>query len=52
MSAGQEAGATLKPLLAKWGGRGGGNPQLAQGSLPSAAALDSLLAELFALLGE
>lgn len=52
MSAGQQAGATLKPLLAKWGGRGGGNPQLAQGSLPSAAALDSLLAELFALLGE
>lgn len=52
MSPGRQAGATLKPLLSKWGGRGGGNPQLAQGSLPSAAALDSLVAELLALLSE
>lgn len=52
LSAGRQAGAMLKPLLAKWGGRGGGNPQLAQGSLPSAAASDNLVAELLALLGE
>lgn len=52
MSAGQQAGATLKPLLAKWGGRGGGNPQLAQGSLPSAEALTCLEADLLALLRE
>jgi alanyl-tRNA synthetase len=43
------ADATLKPLLEKHGGRGGGTVQLAQGSLPDAGRLQSLAAELAAL---
>jgi alanyl-tRNA synthetase len=40
----------LKPLLSAHGGRGGGNAQFAQGSLPSTEALDRLLADLDLLL--
>jgi alanyl-tRNA synthetase len=43
-----QAGALLQPLLAAHGGRGGGNPQIAQGSLPSP---DALAAVESALLG-
>ena len=38
---GINAGAVVKPLLAELGGRGGGSPQMAQGSLPSAEALQT-----------
>jgi alanyl-tRNA synthetase len=44
--AGLHAGEALKTALARVGGRGGGNPALAQGSLPSRAALEQALAEL------
>ena len=44
--AGIDAGELLKAALAKFGGRGGGNAAVAQGSLTSAAGLDSLLAGL------
>ncbi len=44
-----KAGPTLKPMLEKHGGRGGGSAALAQGSLPSAAALDALVRDLLAL---
>ena len=43
---GIHAGNWLKEALAKQGGRGGGNAQLAQGSLPSVEALSALLAVL------
>lgn len=43
---GVDAGKTLKPLLEKSGGRGGGSPRLAQGSVPSADAMESTLASL------
>lgn len=46
-----DAGAAMKQLLATHGGRGGGNPRLAQASAASEAALDALAAELTALLG-
>jgi len=45
---GVEAGKLLKPLLEKVGGRGGGSARLAQGSLPSPDALESVLASLAA----
>ena len=37
---GVDAGQRLKAALASVGGRGGGSPRLAQGSVPDAAALD------------
>jgi alanyl-tRNA synthetase len=40
------AGNRLKELLAIHGGRGGGSAQMAQASLPSAEALNALLAVL------
>ncbi|HEX4936654.1 MAG TPA: DHHA1 domain-containing protein, partial [Gemmatimonadaceae bacterium] len=43
---GLDAGALLKAALAAAGGRGGGSPRLAQGSVPDAAALDAVLAAL------
>ncbi len=43
---GVNAGEILKSLLAANGGRGGGNPGLAQGTLPSREALDKLAASL------
>jgi alanyl-tRNA synthetase len=45
-----KAGPALKPLLEKNGGRGGGSPLFAQGSLPTRAALDEVERELLALL--
>lgn len=36
---GLDAGAILKPLLSEHGGRGGGNPKIAQGTVPNAAAI-------------
>jgi alanyl-tRNA synthetase len=44
--AGIHAGEALKAALAKAGGRGGGNPLLAQGSLPSRDLLDQVLKDL------
>jgi alanyl-tRNA synthetase len=44
--AGINAGAVLKELLTGAGGRGGGSAQLAQGSLPDSAALETLATEL------
>ena len=43
---GVDAGRVVKEALAAAGGRGGGNPTLAQGSLPDAALLDQVLAAL------
>jgi len=46
VDAGIHAGEMLKAALASKGGRGGGNAQIAQGSLPSTEALRQLWAEL------
>ena len=43
---GLHAGNILKSLLQANGGKGGGNPQLAQGSLPSVQALEAVLSAL------
>ena len=43
---GVDAGKVLKPLLEKVGGRGGGSARLAQGSVPSTDALESVLSLL------
>ena len=43
---GLDAGRTLKERLAAAGGRGGGSPRLAQGSVPDAAAVESVVAAL------
>ncbi len=40
MSDGRHAGQMLKPVLTELGGRGGGNARVAQGSLPSAEAVE------------
>jgi alanyl-tRNA synthetase len=44
--AGIDAGKALKDALASVGGRGGGSPRLAQGSVPSVAALEQVVAAL------
>ena len=43
---GVDAGKTLKEHLVRIGGRGGGSPRIAQGSVPDARAVDSLVEEL------
>lgn len=43
---GIHAGEALKSILGRVGGRGGGNAQMAQGSLPGAEALEQAAAEL------
>lgn len=43
---GIDAGKVLRPLLERVGGRGGGSARLAQGSAPSAEAVDQLVATL------
>ncbi|MBK9168706.1 MAG: alanyl-tRNA editing protein [Bryobacterales bacterium] len=43
---GIDAGAVVRAVLAQAGGRGGGNARLAQGSVPDAAALDSVVDRL------
>ena len=41
-----DSGKLLKERLSAVGGRGGGSPRLAQGSVPDAAAIDSVVAAL------
>ncbi|HVX41453.1 MAG TPA: DHHA1 domain-containing protein [Gemmatimonadaceae bacterium] len=48
---GVNAGQVLKERLAAVGGRGGGSPRLAQGSVPDAAALDAIVADLVSRAG-
>jgi len=43
---GVDAGAVLKAALSAAGGRGGGSPRLAQGTVPDAAALAAVRAQL------
>ncbi|HEX3747842.1 MAG TPA: alanyl-tRNA editing protein [Bryobacteraceae bacterium] len=43
---GVDAGQKLKAALAAAGGRGGGTPRMAQGSVPDSAALDKLAGDL------
>jgi alanyl-tRNA synthetase len=43
---GLDAGRTLRERLAAVGGRGGGSPRLAQGSVPDSSALDAVVAAL------
>ena len=43
---GIDAGKTLQPLLAQAGGRGGGNPRMAQGSVPEPERLASIIETL------
>jgi alanyl-tRNA synthetase len=43
---GVDAGRLLKEKLAAVGGRGGGSPRLAQGSVPDAGAVESVVASL------
>ena len=45
---GVDAGKILKERLAAAGGRGGGSPRLAQGSVPDLAAVESVVASLVA----
>ena len=44
--AGIDAGKLLKAALTDAGGRGGGNARVAQGSLPSADLMETLVAKL------
>jgi alanyl-tRNA synthetase len=44
--AGIDAGKVLKAALSEAGGRGGGTPRIAQGSLPDAAALEKVVTSL------
>jgi alanyl-tRNA synthetase len=43
---GLDAGKLLKAVLTEAGGRGGGNPRMAQGSLPSREALEQVLSRI------
>jgi alanyl-tRNA synthetase len=43
---GLDAGKLLKAVLTAAGGRGGGNPRMAQGSLPSREALEQVLSRI------
>jgi alanyl-tRNA synthetase len=43
LDSGVDAGAALKSALSAVGGRGGGNARLAQGTAPSAAAVEGLV---------
>jgi len=43
---GVDAGRLLKERLAVVGGRGGGSPRLAQGSVPNADGVESVVASL------
>jgi alanyl-tRNA synthetase len=44
---GVDAGRMLKERLAEVGGRGGGSPRIAQGSVPEAALVERLVSSLF-----
>jgi alanyl-tRNA synthetase len=48
---GVDAGRTIKERLAAVGGRGGGSPRIAQGSVPSAEALESVVSSLLSHVG-
>jgi alanyl-tRNA synthetase len=48
---GMDAGSVLKAALEASGGRGGGSPRLAQGSVKDPAALDAAVAAVLARLG-
>ncbi len=48
---GADAGKLVKEALARVGGRGGGSPRIAQGSVPSVSALDSVVAQLVSRAG-
>jgi alanyl-tRNA synthetase len=43
---GVDAGKLLKAAVTQFGGRGGGNSRVAQGSIPSAEHLDRVLERL------
>lgn len=43
---GIDAGALIKPQLAAVGGRGGGSPRIAQGSVPSVEAVEAVVSSL------
>ena len=43
---GVDSGALVKPLLASVGGRGGGSPRIAQGSVPSVEAVEMVVSSL------
>jgi alanyl-tRNA synthetase len=45
---GVDAGKVLKAALTEAGGRGGGNPRIAQGSVPDAAALEKVCLAILA----
>jgi alanyl-tRNA synthetase len=45
---GIDAGKTLQPLLAQAGGKGGGNPRMAQGSLPDKEVVERVIRALTA----
>ena len=49
LDSGIEAGKILQPLLLHAGGRGGGSARMAQGSVPSAEALDQVVRALLSL---
>ena len=44
--AGIDCGKVLKAALAEAGGRGGGSPRMAQGSVPDRAALERAIEKL------
>ncbi|MEO8138541.1 MAG: alanyl-tRNA editing protein [Gemmatimonadota bacterium] len=48
---GPDAGATLKPILAELGGRGGGQARQAQGTVPGGAELEAAIARLATAVG-
>jgi alanyl-tRNA synthetase len=50
--AGLNAGDLVKQAVAALGGRGGGSAQMAQGGVPSRAALEQLAAELTRAAGQ
>ena len=45
-NSGVDAGALIKPQLAAVGGRGGGSPRIAQGSVPNAEAVEAVVSSL------
>jgi len=48
---GLDAGKLIKEQLAAVGGRGGGSPRIAQGSMPDAATVERSLSSLLNSLG-
>jgi alanyl-tRNA synthetase len=48
---GADAGRLVKEALALAGGRGGGSPRIAQGSVPNAAALETVVSEVVSRIG-